>query len=166
MHTKRKDNRDRLWSRLEREIQSRAKSKDRSFRLSGRWKRFVRVQDGFKIFAVDGKWLRDNVCINFLHAGHGYVHEFIPLDEIWVSTHHYRDSRFVSCRCRNVRKDLKMSKPYFDSTVIHEMTEFKRMAKGMGYWGAHQIALQKERDICLLDDPHSEVLPKKKKRRS
>ncbi|MBN1544229.1 hypothetical protein JW898_02075 [Candidatus Woesearchaeota archaeon] len=163
---KKKDTRDVLWARLEREIQSRGKNKDRSFRLSGRWKRFVRVQDGFKVYAVDGKWLRDNVCINFLHAGHGYVHEFIPLDEIWVSTHHYRDSRFVSCRCRNVRKDLKVSKPYFDSTVIHEITECRLMAEGTDYWTAHNIALKKEREIGLLEDPHSEVLLKKKKRNS
>ena len=148
-----KDNRDKLWAELELKIQKRARKKDKKFILSGKWKRFVRKQDGFKIYAVDGEWVRNNISVIFGHGGHGYVHEFIPNDEIWIDTHH-----FDGCDCENlVKKVQKVSKKYFDSTVIHEITEFKEMKKGSIYWKAHQISLQKEIKIGILKNPHREA---------
>lgn len=147
-----KDTRDKLWARLERDIQSRGRKKDKKCALSGKWKKFVRKQNGSKIYAVDGEWVRNNLSVIFGHGGHGYVHEFIPLDEIWVGTQH-----FDGCDCKNVKKNQKASRPYFDSTAIHEITEFKLMKKGMIYWRAHQIALQKEIEVGLLKDPHTEI---------
>ena len=147
-----KDKRDKLWADLEIDIQKRGKKKDKRFVLTGKWKKFVRKQDGFKIFAVDGEWVRNNLSVIFGHGGHGYVHEFIPLNEIWVATHH-----FEGCECRNVKKGQKASQQYFDSTTLHEIAEFKEMKKGMSFWKAHQIALQKETEAGSLKDPHLEL---------
>lgn len=147
-----KDRRNKLWAEIELRIQKRAKSKDRSFVLSGPWKRFVREQDGFKVCAVDGEWVRNNLSVLFGHGGHGYVHESIPLDEIWVDTHHYD-----GCSCKNVKPDRKMSPVFFNRTVVHEITEFKEMEKGKIYWEAHQIALKKETEGEILEDPYREV---------
>jgi len=134
-----KDNRNKLWAELELETQKRANKKDRGFVLNGNWKKFVRKQDGFKIFAVDGEWVRNNLTIIFGHGGHGYVNAFIPLNEIWVATHHFDD-----CGCSNIKKGQKFSQQFFNSVIIHEIAEFKEMERGKIFWKAHQIALQKE----------------------
>lgn len=154
-----KDKRDKTWAILERGIQSRAKDKDKSFILGGKWKKFIRTQSGHKIFSVDGKWIRTNLCVYFGHGGHDLVHEFIPLNEIWISSHHYDegDSEIAKCGCRVSKKGQKVSKKYFDSVVIHEITECEEMKKGKIYWKSHQIALQKEREIGLLPDPFDDT---------
>lgn len=153
----RKDKRDKLWADIEIDIKRRGNKKDKKFILTGKWKKFARKQDGFKVFAVDGEWIRNNLSVIFGHGGHGYVHEFISLDEIWVATHH-----FEGCECRNVRNGQKASQQYFDSTSLHEIAEFEEMKKGMLYWKSHQIALQKEIEAGFLKDPHLEITPKRK----
>ncbi|MBT9130992.1 MAG: hypothetical protein DDT40_01091 [candidate division WS2 bacterium] len=152
-----KDDRDKLWKTIEADIQDRGSKKDIKFVLKGKWKKFVRMQDGFKLFAVDGTWIRNNLSVIFGHGGHGYVHEFIPLDEIWISTHHYNENKWSRCKCNNVKENQKVSTAYFDSCTIHEITEFMEMRKGKSYWVAHQIALNKEREIGLLPDPDTEI---------
>jgi len=158
-----KDQRNIFWNKIEREIQRRGKNKDKLFKLSGKWKKFVRNQDGFRVYAVDSEWIRDNLSVIFGHGGHGYVHEFIPLNEIWVSTKHNKESDWSACVCKNLKnkpiKDgVKVSKDYFNSTVIHEISEFYDMKKGTEYWSAHQIANQKERKIKLLKNPTTDNL--------
>ncbi|OGN05925.1 MAG: hypothetical protein A2746_02390 [Candidatus Yanofskybacteria bacterium RIFCSPHIGHO2_01_FULL_44_22] len=147
-----KDTRDKLWKKLEAEIQERAADKDRNFILRGSWKKFIRKQGGLKVFQVDGEWVRNNLSAIFGHAGHGYVHEFIPLNEIWVGIRHP-----AKCVCRNVEKNRKMSQRFSDSAVLHEITERKEMRRGMIFWKAHQVALQKEKEAGLLKDPFSET---------
>ncbi|MEK6863480.1 MAG: hypothetical protein AABW53_02170 [Nanoarchaeota archaeon] len=150
-----KDKRDKAWPILEKEIQLGAKNKDSSFALAGKWKKFAGTKNRYKIFSVDNRWIKNNLCVYFGHGGHGLVHEFIPLDEIWVSSHHYNEGRndVSDCSCKTNRKGQKVSKNYFDSTVIHEITECEEMKKGRNYWGSHQIALKKERTAGLLRDP-------------
>lgn len=146
------DSRDKLWSELEKDIQKRTARKDKRFLLSGKWKRFLRKQEGFSIYAVDGEWIRNNLSVIFGHGGHGYVHEFIPLNEVWISTHH-----FEHCGCLKVKKQQKCSKAFFESTIIHEITEFREMKKGKTYWEAHYLALKKEREAGLLKNPYREI---------
>lgn len=153
-----KDMRDKLWHELELEIQRRENKKDRSFKLCGKWKRFLRIQDGLKVYAVDGKWIRNNLSVIFGHGGHGYVHEFIPKNEIWVSTHHYHESSWSKCGCDVSKGGQKVSENYFDSTTIHEIAEFKAMRTGKSYWESHQIALQKEEEAGLLKNPYYDKL--------
>ncbi|MBN2127305.1 MAG: hypothetical protein JW703_02835 [Candidatus Diapherotrites archaeon] len=154
-----KDKRDKLWSKLEYEIQLRGNKKDKSFKLSGKWKKFIRNQAGFKIYSVNGNWIRSNLCIYFDHGGHGLVYEFIPMNELWICSHHYDEGKndFLKCKCKVKKKGIKVSKNYFDSTVIHEITEFNLMKKGKNYWTAHNAALQKEIEIGLISDPYSDL---------
>ena len=150
-----KDKRDKTWSILEKEIQLGAKNKDGSFALAGKWKKFAGAEKGYKIFSVDNRWIKNNLCVYFGHGGHGMVHEFIPLDEIWISSHHYKEGRnYVSdCPCKIRKKGLKVSRNFFRSTVLHEITECEEMKKGRNYWKSHHKALEKEKESGLLPHP-------------
>jgi len=159
MSLNKKDKRDKLWTELESKIQKRAKKKDKKFVLSGKWKKLVRKQEGISIYSVDGEWVRNNLSVTFGHGGHGYVHEFIPLNEIWIDIYHSE-----GCECENVRNLQKVSKAFFESTLLHELVELKKMRKGMIYWKAHQIALNKEIESGLLEDPHKEIKTPKDER--
>lgn len=146
------DDRKITWAEIEADVQQAGHQKDPSFRLAGDWKRYVHtLDDGVKVYAVDGSWVRNNLSIIFGHGGHGLVHEFIPLDEIWVSDKHQE-----SCDCRNMRPDLVLSQNYFDSTVLHEHVELKAMMDGDDFWTAHQKALAAEVAAGILDDPFTE----------
>jgi hypothetical protein len=154
-----KDTRAPFWKKTELNIQKRALKKDKGFVLSGSWKKYVRTQEGVKIFRVDSEWIRNNLLNWWNHGGHGYVCEFIPANEIWVGHTHP-----VDCSCKCVRKDRKISERYFESTVYHEFTERALMKKGMIYWKAHQIAVEKERELGLLKNAYDEDYSPIKKR--
>jgi len=109
--------------RMEAEILRRASLKDKKFRLEGKWKTFLRRQDRLRVYQVDGEWIRSNLSVIFGCGGHGYVHEFIPLGEIWVTT------------------DNNM-----EHTIIHEITEYRLMEQGMAYEPAHKRAEAAERE--------------------
>jgi len=130
---------------LEKVIQQRAENKDCRFRPEGTWKVYIRKSHGFKVFMVDGEWVRNNLSVIFGHGGHGYVHEFIPLNEIWVDTDHYRNLKY-DCGCSNRYKGGKISENFFEEVVKHEIAEFKEMENGKPFWRAHQIALKKEKE--------------------
>ncbi len=147
-----KDKRESLWGKLERDIQLGAKKKDKRFKLAGPWKKFWKKQSGFAVYRVDGEWVGNNLSIIFGHGGHGLVHEFIPHNEIWISTHHPE-----GCGCKRVRKDRKMSQAYAESTTLHEIVEYKEMKKGKGFWTAHNMALEAEREAGILKDPYTEL---------
>ena len=153
-----KEIRDKGWAIRELNIQQRAKNKDKNFVLflskyleALEILKFVRLQDDFAIYEVNGEWLRNNLVPDFEHAGHGYVHLSIPMNQIWVDTHHYE-----GCKCKNVRPDRKISNKNFESTVIHEPTEFRLMKKGMTYDKAHLVALKAERKAGILKNPYTE----------
>ncbi len=123
--------------------------------MRGKWKRFMRREYGYRVYMVDAEWVRNNLCAYFGHGGHGRVHEFIPLHEIWIASHHNnatRDSIF-SCGCTTNTVNQRVTKDYFDSTTIHEITECEEMKKGKSYWVSHHIALDAERKSGLLPDP-------------
>lgn len=140
-------------------IQKRAENKDANFLLflaraleASGVLTFVKEQDGFRIYRVDGEWLRNNLIPDFEHAGHGFVHLPIPMDEIWVDIRHYK-----GCNCREVGQNRRLSQKFFESTgAVHEPAEFKKMEKGMTYWRAHQIALEEEKKAGILKDPYTE----------
>ena len=154
-----KDKRNKLWKRLEREIAKRGNKKDKSFVLKGKWKKFLRNQAGYKIFLVDGLWVRNNFSVCFSHGGHGFVCEFIPLDEIWIDTNHYCEgpSTITKCECKVKSKNQKISDNFLESTIIHEITEVDLMRKGVSYYIAHENALNKERSLGLLKDPYDDT---------
>ena len=132
---------------IEKEVQNTNSKKDKNFRLTGWWQKYIRLEDGFAIYEVDGNWIRNNLSIMFGYGGHGFVHEFIPNQEIWVEKN-YPET------INGLVEGQQMSQKFFDSIVIHEITEFKEMKKGTCYWKAHQIALKKEKEIQLLKNPY------------
>ncbi len=155
-----KDERDPFWPILEKEIQGKALKKDPGFVLTGPWKQFVRDEAGHAIYAIDGTWIRNNLCAYFGHGGHGYVHEFIPDGEIWVSTHHYDEGEddISKCNCTVREKNRLVSQNYFDSTALHERTECEAMKTGRPYWEAHNLALEAERQAGFLkEDPWTDI---------
>jgi hypothetical protein len=153
------DRRNEMWRRMEKEIYSGARRKDKLFILSGKWKKFVRKQSGYKIYRVDGSWVRHNLLFYFGHGGHGFVHEFIPTGEIWVSSHHPYEGKgsMANCVCKLHKKGQKMSDNYFNSTTLHELTECNQMKNGKTYWAAHNIALKVEHKAGLVKDPYSDL---------
>ena len=153
-----KDKRDKLWGILEEEIQSHAWKKDKTFILKGKRKKFIRNESGYKIFMVDWNRIRNNISCYFSHGWHSLVHEFIPSNEIWIASHHNNKNtcKELTCICKTRTKWQKVSKNYFDSTTIHEITENKEMKKWKSYRESHNIALEKERQIGLLLDPYTD----------
>ena len=134
---------------LEKDVQKRADYKDRTFSVQGSWKKYLRQQDGFTVFAVDGEWVRNNLSVLYGHGGHGYVHEFIPMNEVWVSTHHYKKISY-DCGCTRSKGGV-VSPTFFNEVVIHEIAEFKEMEKGSPFWKAHKIATAVEKkDITAV----------------
>jgi len=152
--TEAKDEHDEFWGKIEEEVQKVALLKDPTFRLRGTWKELIRVdEDGFKLCKVDVHWIRHNLNANFGHGGHGFVYEFIPLDEIWASGTH------SLCVCLDLgsKEGDPVSEAYLESTFLHEIVEFKEMRDNkLTYWEAHQIALQAEIEAGLLKDPYKE----------
>lgn len=146
------DDRKITWAEIEADAARAGRLKDPEFRLSGPWKKPVSVlYDGTRVYKVDGDWVRNNLSIIFGHGGHGMVHEFIPLDEIWVSEKHR-----AACECKNIRPDMMVSQNYFDSTVLHEHVELLAMLDGDDFWTAHNKALAAEAVAAFLDDPFTE----------
>ncbi|MCI0479112.1 hypothetical protein L0Y59_01060, partial [Candidatus Uhrbacteria bacterium] len=79
----------------------------------------------FKVVFVDGATVRANLDPYFLLGGHHLVYPYVPKGEIWVDD-------------RQDPKELKY-------TILHEVDEHERMAKGMTYDDAHDFALATER---------------------
>jgi len=131
-----KDDRKLSWSDIEDNVQRRYKNKDKDFKLSGDWKNFKEEKDGYKVFVVDGEWVRNNLSIIFGHGGHGVVHEFIPIDEIWVGEYKLNGK--------------KASKDYLTSCIVHEIHECEMMKRGENFWASHQSSLEKEKELGLL----------------
>ena len=147
-----KDTRSPFLAELERDIQSRGRKKDSTFRLAGDWKQFLRMERKFEVYIVDGDWVRNNLSVIFGHGGHGLVHEFIPLHEIWVGKQH-----FVDCACEKRSVRQRMSKAAIESTIVHEIAEYQAMKKGAEYWTAHEMAHEAERVAGFLHDPYDDT---------
>lgn len=108
-------------SDVEAAIASRWWRKDSALEIIGIPKRKVSDILGYRVYEVDGEWIRDNLDTTFGTGGHGLVHTFIPLDEVWIDP-------------------IKESSA---SLIFHEILECKFMlGEGMSYWDAHQKALK------------------------
>ena len=65
-------------------VRSRWYLKDKDFEIKGLEKKLIEERNGFKIYEVDGEWIKNNLDVGFGTGGHGLVHSYIPMDEIWV----------------------------------------------------------------------------------
>ncbi len=98
-------------------VRSRWDRKDKDLEIVGLEKKFLGEKEDFRVYEVDNEWIKNNLDVSFGTGGHGLVHSYIPLDEIWVSP--------------------VVEKKW--SIVLHEITEFKLMKeKAMKYKEAHR----------------------------
>jgi len=118
--------RSRLWGNLEADIQERSADKDEGFELNGEWKRFVGNNDGMKVYEVDPEWIRTNLSVCFGTGGHGRVHEFIPMDEIWVAP--------------TWADGTKLTDDDLSNVIAHEIFEFRKMGESDSFLEAHRKA--------------------------
>lgn len=93
-------------------------------------KKFYKKLNGLEIYIVDGKYIRDNIDINWTQGGHGYIYpNYIPINEIWID---------------------KANIEEIEDIIVHEFEERKKMVDGMGYDDAHEdyanVAEKKKRD--------------------
>ena len=65
-------------------VRSRWHLKDKDLEIEGLEKELIEEKNGFKIYEVDGEWIKNNLDVGFGTGGHGLVHSYIPMDEIWV----------------------------------------------------------------------------------
>jgi len=138
---------EQFWENLELDVQRNYAFKDPDFRLTGPWKREYGTYRYFRVYLVDGDWVRRNLSVIFGHGGHGYVHEFIPADELWIADEHY-----TGCECVGVAADWKCSSNFIQSCLLHEATEHDLMKQGVPYHLAHQAANEAERKAGWLKD--------------
>ena len=69
---------------LDAAVRSRWHLKDAKAKIIGLKKKFIGTKEGFKVYEVDGKWIKNNIDVGFGTGGHGLVHSYIPMDEVWV----------------------------------------------------------------------------------
>jgi hypothetical protein len=89
--------------------------------------KLLKKEDDFKIYLVDGRWVREHRYIDFTQGGHGYRYNFIPKDEIWIDDALSPDER-----------------PF---ALEHELDEAPHMRDGMDYSRAHGFANIKEKKM-------------------
>lgn len=94
-------------------------------------KELVNERDGYKIYIVDGNYIRDNVDVEFTNFGQHFRFRFIPRHEIWLDKDHGRGERI----------------PF----EIHAIKEAEEMAKGKDYDTAYKDGLEAECEYRLND---------------
>jgi hypothetical protein len=84
------------------------------------------LDDGTRVYQVNGGYIRNKFDYDFLLGGHGYIYpQFIPRDEIWVEYNaDWRDEYAI---------------------IAHEITEYRLMRyKHWSYKRAHAYACRIE----------------------
>jgi hypothetical protein len=82
------------------------------------------LENGIRVWIVDGRLVRSVYDIDFTAGGHDYVYEFVPFNEVWID-----DST------------LEKERSYI---LLHELHERNRMAEGWQYSKAHNESSKKE----------------------
>jgi len=83
-------------------------------------KRLIASVDEFKVFLVDGEFVRNNLEIDFTMGSNPHVSSFIPRGEVWL--------------------DDRLSDNDILALIYHEICEARMMGKGMTYEEAHAAA--------------------------
>lgn len=108
---------------VEAAIASRCFQKDPGLRIEGLRKTLLGYAGGFTIYQVPMDWIKNNLDTTFGTGGHGLVHTFIPLHEIWIDP---------------------VKQPWAQ-IALHEAAEFYWMyEKSMAYAPAHERATRIE----------------------
>lgn len=72
------------------------------------------------VWLVDGKYIRDNLYVDFTEGGNGEKYVFIPDDEIWI--------------------DNTLDEAEWNDTISHELLERFMMSRGDNYDQGHDVA--------------------------
>lgn len=86
----------------------------------------------WKICEVDGTEVRDKLYVDFVMGGNPYRYKFIPKDEIWI--------------------EKAQTAPEKHMTIIHEIMESGKMAKGESYGKAHDETAETEKKMRHAGD--------------
>lgn len=87
---------------------------------------YVGDADGNHIFLVNGDEVKDQFEMDFVEGGNDLRWDFIPDHQVWI--------------------DAGQDRARWPHITVHELEERRRMAKGMGYQKAHEIANKIEKD--------------------
>lgn len=87
-------------------------------------KKLVEAVGKFKVFLVNGEFIRSNLEPDFTMGSHHFVSDYIPEGEIWI--------------------DDRLSDKDRLSLIHHEIHETKLMKKGLSYEEAHASATRSE----------------------
>ena len=138
------DDRTLSWAELERWIAERAGKRDPNYHPAGNWRTFLRKEGEFSVYTVNAEWVYNNLTVQFGHGGHGYVHECIPLDEIWVAKEHTAQCAYEEEDKQAHARGKPIEARERDCIVVHEIAEFRAMQSGASFWVAHNKALEVE----------------------
>jgi hypothetical protein len=75
------------------------------------------LENGIKVWIVNGRLVRSVFDIDFTAGGHDYVYEFVPEQEVWIDN------------------DIEQEERGY--VLLHELHERNRMAGGLPYSKAH-----------------------------
>lgn len=88
-------------------------------------KRMIETTEEFKVFLVNGEYVRNNLEIDFTMGSNPHVSSFIPKGEVWL--------------------DDRLSKNDIMALIIHEIHEARLMREGLDYPTAHAQATELEK---------------------
>jgi hypothetical protein len=89
--------------------------------------------DGFKVYVVDGEFIRTEKDIDFTNFGQHYRHSYIPKDELWVD------------------ETNPQGEDEYKYYVQHMIVEHSLMADGMPYNKASDLANKVEAELRKRD---------------
>jgi hypothetical protein len=99
------------------------------------WKKDTgeRLEPNFKVFLVDGNYVRDNMDPTFIQGGNEFRYNFVPKNELWVDWH--------------------MPEEEYPYVLFHEHYESLKMKAGWSYERAHDAAKRAENKLRRRDRP-------------
>src|SRR3989339_426150 len=116
-------------------------------------------QDGkiskFKIWIVDGEYIRKNICEDFVNLGQHYLYKFIPKNEFWIAKEAYEgEENYYVDHLLIENKLMASGVPYEKAYIIAAKTEKKEI------WIDNDIP-EKERKFIILHEIHERNLMEK-----
>lgn len=94
-------------------------------------KRFGKVSN-FNVWIVDGKYIRDNIDVDFVNYGQHYRYRFIPKDEFWIDRERYPgESHFYIKPLINEYRMMKKGISYRKASTKSENIEKRERKKAL-----------------------------------
>lgn len=81
-------------------------------------KSIIKKEKGITIWLVDGKYIRDNIDINFTNFGQHYKYNFIPSNEFWIDHLVHKEEIYYFIEHLFIEKKLMKNKVPYDDALI------------------------------------------------